>query len=195
MLRSSSVLARGTGKVHSDGACTETSGPFLLAFSGRDAAALGWKAWGPDAVVSVLSPTRRHVSHLAQVPHLVLAFHDVETAGMRRAVPFSSRHLSVFLDFLADHDPRRLLVHCVAGISRSPALVLVAAVARGVAPQAAVDALCTPDPGVQPNRLILGVADSCLGTDLLPRASATFRYARGPRGAEGVRRGIVEVTP
>ncbi len=75
--------------------------------------------WGPDAVVSAHSPGGR-----PRAP-------GVAHAGRPLVIP-SLSHVQAFLAFLGAHGHGRILIHCAAGLGRSPALAIIAMVSQGI---------------------------------------------------------------
>jgi predicted protein tyrosine phosphatase len=84
----------------------------------------------PGAVISVM-----HAAHLAQhlflAPgrHLHLGFHDVEKPQAGKALPTRDQIASMiaFADKHRKPGARHLLIHCMAGVSRSPAAAYILA--------------------------------------------------------------------
>lgn len=101
-------------------------------------------------------------------------------------------HIEAFAKLLAQK-PARLLVQCTAGLSRSPALALVASVQAGCPALEAAMAIRTRVPHAQPNRCLLEVADDVLGIDTLGAALQTFNYIRGRSRPDGERAGFIEI--
>jgi len=133
-----------------------------IAISTLSRAAKDAAAFGATKVLSIVDPEDTAPPMPADVGHLVLRLHDVEDLVGGRCYAPSVEHIAqiiAFADTLTPED--RCLVHCHAGISRSPAavLILVAALARSAAE--AVVALCALEPGVvyDPNSLMLDLAD------------------------------------
>lgn len=111
---------------------------------------------GARRVVSLLSPDQKppRFASIPKADHLCLAFNDVAAAtpGM---VAASSAQAQAFFDFVDDWDQANpMLLHCWAGISRSPAAVY--AVLCRFQPDASeeahaaalrkLSATCTPNP-------------------------------------------------
>lgn len=62
--------------------------------------------------------------------HLVLGVNDIDFAGTGNLVAPSDQHVSAIVDFARSWDRQApLLVHCMMGVSRSPAAALIAALA------------------------------------------------------------------
>jgi predicted protein tyrosine phosphatase len=142
-------------------------------------------AWRPDALVSAFSP-RRRIAAVDDRPHLRLAFHDVEQPRLGRSPPTAAQ-IGAFVDFVEQAKSARLLIHCRAGISRSPALAIIAAIVRGERPETIFGRLAPFAALLRPNRLLLALADRRLGLGgtLAVQASAAFAAAYGAlQGAE-----------
>lgn len=105
------------------------------------------RSWDPDAVVSALSPWLP-VRLLASIPHLHLGFSDVIQPRLG-CVLMRPKQMELFLQFLDRVGPCRLLIHCSRGISRSPALAVVAAQWWNIA--------YTPRPDARPNPYVLAL--------------------------------------
>ncbi|ACA18505.1 protein tyrosine phosphatase-like protein [Methylobacterium sp. 4-46] len=159
-----------------------------IATTSLDALAESIDAWKPDLVVSVRSPGRGTLL-IPTVPVLPLAFHDIEAAFDGRMDGPSPRHLGVFLDVLGLR-PGRLLIHCTQGLSRSPALALVAAVA--LTPEDACRRMSAAHPKAAPNRRVLALGGAALGvgTALVAAASPVFAQPRARYGAVGLPAGF-----
>jgi predicted protein tyrosine phosphatase len=88
----------------------------------------------PDLVISITDPDADEVDRAAKAlagydgPVVKLAFHDIATTGAGATLP-TPAHLEAVSKRLAEHLPSgdgTILVHCAAGISRSPAIGLYA---------------------------------------------------------------------
>jgi len=78
-----------------------------------------------DAIISILDPeTGTDFSVGSCAKHLTLKFHDVEriTHGCIAPTIYHGREILEFVDALPADS--RLLIHCTAGISRSPAVAI-----------------------------------------------------------------------
>src|SRR5262245_61236627 len=85
----------------------------------------------PDRVIGVLDPSWPFPELGPQYAdrHLRLSFHDVHMREDEQVTP-SSEHVRTLLRFLEACTPQdSLLVHCRAGIGRSPAVAFIAACA------------------------------------------------------------------
>ncbi len=98
--------------------------------------------------------------------HLRILVDDVDRAEEGFTAP-AREHVEALLDFLRVTAPgESILIHCFAGISRSPAAALIAMVltAPGREREAA-QMLRDRGPFVQPNRLLVRLADTLLARD------------------------------
>jgi predicted protein tyrosine phosphatase len=152
-------------------------------------------SWEPDSVVSIHSPGVATLAPLKTIPHLRLCFHDVEhriaavvggTVRPATQVAAGDRHLRTFLNFLESARPERLLIHCAAGLSRSPAFAILALLWAGASPLQAVHAVKVHLPTAQPNRRVLRLAEKYFSLPgFAELAAEMFTYERGPSGAIG----------
>jgi predicted protein tyrosine phosphatase len=137
--------------------------------------------WQPDAVISAFSPSSRlQVDRFERRRHLVLLFHDIESriiyaSNKGRMVGPSSRHIERVVEFLRER-PERLLIHCTAGLSRSPALAMVAICEIYGDIAAACTSVKSALPEASPNRGVLRRADEVLklGGRLVEQAMIVF---------------------
>lgn len=98
-----------------------------------------------------------------------------------------------FVRFHAAHRGRRLLIHCTAGLSRSPALAILAYMLDGASARDACLGVCRAVPEASPNHRVLYQAEQALSLGagaILDRANRTFLYRHGAHGAAGVRTGL-----
>jgi predicted protein tyrosine phosphatase len=167
-----------------------------IAFCSIDALADAVQSFDPDTVLSIWSPRYR----VADIPGRVqqdLIMDDVEERSLRtfgRSHP-CHEHIERVIQ-VAGAGARRLLIHCTAGLSRSPAIAIVVAVQTGHSASAACDEVVRLIPHAQPNRLLLQMADDVMGSnDLLPSAMAAFDYQRGRGMPSGDRSGLSELFP
>jgi len=152
-----------------------------IAFCSFASAPAAIATWRPDALVSAFSP-RRQVAAVEGLPHLRIAFHDVERPALGRSPPTAGQ-VGGFISFVEQAKGARLLIHCRAGISRAPALAIVAAIIRGERPGAIFERLAPFAALLRPNRLVLALADRRLGLGgaLAAQANALFAPAYGAR--------------
>ena len=138
--------------------------------------------------VSLIDPDE--VNTFLQPPHhtrqrLQLVFHDLDDIEMtlpryaKYSAPTESHVLSL-VDFgkqMAPLDDWGLLTHCEAGISRSTAAAITLLVSAGYAPQVAFGLVRKACPQMLPNRRILRIADTLLGTGgKLHNMAQTYRH-------------------
>lgn len=120
----------------------------------------------PEYLVSVVEsdwqpPTP---SEISPERHLRLEIHDIGQPLSGYIVP-EEHHIATLIDFLSACDPdSSVLLHCFAGISRSPAAALIALVldAEGQETEAA-QMLRRAAPHAYPNRRMIELADELLG--------------------------------
>ena len=161
--------------------------------------------WQPDAVVSLYSP-RRPLALAWMGPLLSLPMVDVETSPpvrptSRPVAPHLARpvrgHVLALAAFMERHLPNpgvrrgkdgpepKLLIHCTAGLGRSPAMAIVAAIIDGHEPAEACAMVAGAAPAASPNRLLLRHCEGVYGVSIVPHAERSFTYRRGPAGAQG----------
>lgn len=120
---------------------------------------------GFDAVISIEDvETSARLRRLPGRPQLVLAFDDLDHDDGETVVA-SAAQLRAALAFARIHRGGGLLVHCQAGLCRSPAVAL-AVLADRLGPGAEDDAvrrLFAIRPGCGPNLVALAAADEALG--------------------------------
>jgi predicted protein tyrosine phosphatase len=120
----------------------------------------------PGRLVSLL-PAREQPPTPPRIPpsfHHRVEIDDVTEALAEHVLP-EREHVEALIDFLLDwRDPRPLLVHCMAGISRSMAAALIAMAAHspGREMEAARTMRCLA-PHAHPNRRMIALADELLG--------------------------------
>ena len=99
--------------------------------------------------------------------HLRVEIHDISEPLDGHVLP-EAEHLAEVIDFLRAwaHEDGALLVHCVAGISRSMAVALIALVVKagGREPEAA-EILRKAAPHAWPNTRMVALADQILGCE------------------------------
>lgn len=165
-----------------------------LGFCSLDVLGQTVREYGPDFVVSIWSP-RHPVDAIQGREWWDFVFDDVEERTLRtsgRTFP-DYCHIEGLLDLLAK-SPQRLLLHCTAGLSRSPALAIVASVHQGRSASATCAEVRRLAPRSQPNRMVLEMADQVLGRAILPAALSCFTYTRGSGMPDGERAGFVELS-
>jgi predicted protein tyrosine phosphatase len=163
-----------------------------IAFSCIDALPAAIECFSPDAVISIETPGHS-IEEIKGCEHLILAMHDTEDAFVHRAIAPDTDHIDAIETFLR-LKPARLLTHCVAGLSRSPAVAIIAAVRSGRSSMDAARAIFNAVPHAQPNRLLLSLADEAFGVDTLAASMEVFTYDRGRFGPDGERAGFHELS-
>ena len=86
-------------------------------------------------VISIKSPGFRHVrlpKNVYRKARLKLKFHDIDREYPGLTEIFSPAHARRILRFFKKHGGRHFLIHCEAGISRSPAVAAALTKAAGV---------------------------------------------------------------
>lgn len=117
-----------------------------------------------DAVLTCEDPRERNKLRLADKPQLVLAFEDCDDVSLGYAVATPAQ-VEEALTFMRAHREGSLLVHCMHGVGRSAALVLMDLADRlGPGEEAkAVSQLLALRPESTPNLVVMAHADALLG--------------------------------
>lgn len=117
----------------------------------------------PSHVLSLISPDAE-LPTIVPSQHLVLRFNDISgpTEGLTEPSRADIEKLIAFASTW--HGPAPFLVHCWAGISRSPAAAYIIACARGAdgEEQKQAPALRHASPQATPNPLMIALADDIL---------------------------------
>ena len=121
----------------------------------------------PDAVISIMD-----AAHLAPAlcmapeRHLQLGFHDIEKREAAKTPPARDQ-IATMIAFADQHrrsGARHLLIHCMAGVSRSPAVAYILAVSvRREDPVRSATQLFRAAPFADPNMLMIRHADELGG--------------------------------
>lgn len=130
-------------------------------------AAAGLARWRPAHVVSLASPGAETLSPSGSARWLSLTFHDIASAGPG-LTPVSVEQVQDLLTFARAWDGRSpMLIHCWAGVSRSPAAAYVVACARSEPglEQVWADRLRTAAPFATPNLRMVELADDILSRE------------------------------
>ncbi len=143
-------------------------------------------------MISLLQPEWQPAtpSGLAPEHHLRLEINDITSPEPDQILP-ERAHVERLIAFLEDARGQSLLIHCYAGISRSPAAALVSmALDAPGREETAADALRVAAPYAQPNRLLIELAD-----DLLGRAGRLVAAleAMGPASTAQPENGLLEL--
>jgi len=127
------------------------------------------EALGPTHLISLVAP-----GELPATPagielerHLRIEVHDISEPLDGHILP-DPEHVAQVVDFLRawSHDDGALLVHCVAGISRSMAVALIGLVIKaGGRELEAAEQLRKAAPHAWPNTRIIALADQILGAE------------------------------
>ena len=121
----------------------------------------------PDAVISIMD-----AAHLApklaldSTRHLRLGYHDIERPedGKMTPSPEQMRELITFAQRHRADGAASILIHCMAGVSRSPAAAYILAVTvRQEDPLRAAHVLFREAPFANPNMLMIRHADLLAG--------------------------------
>lgn len=121
----------------------------------------------PERIISMLDPEFAFpdAGPCYAERHLKLRFHDRHSAADGHVIP-SSAHVAELLAFSADwRQDAPLLIHCRAGMGRSPAAAFIVACARnpGASEREIAVALRQVSPSVRPNEKLVALADEALG--------------------------------
>jgi predicted protein tyrosine phosphatase len=134
----------------------------------------------PDGVISIMDAAHL-VPDLGLDPscHLRLGFHDIEVpeAGKVPPSPASIEELVEFARRQRTRGARSILIHCMAGVRRSPAAAYVLAVSvRHEDPVRAAHVLFREAPFADPNMLMVNHAEAAMS--LMGSMTAALREAR-----------------
>jgi predicted protein tyrosine phosphatase len=120
---------------------------------------------GAESLISLLSPPAAppRPSRIAPQRHLVLGLSDI-VAPRDGHVLAGADHIEALLAFLRGWDGARpLVIHCYAGVSRSPAAAFIAACALTTRPEDEIARdLRRLSPSATPNWHLIALADSLL---------------------------------
>lgn len=106
------------------------------------------------------------------IPQLVLQFHDI-TCAPEQDVAFldeefvapAQHHIQAAIRFAQQHASGTLLIHCHAGMRRSPAIALAIMMARGNSASEAAEHLASIHPAASPNPLMVALTDDLFACD------------------------------
>lgn len=140
----------------------------------------GW----PTRAVSLVGDDLRFPLPRFGDHHIIVEFHDVEIAGLAEYVAPTAAQLAAVLEHTADLTSKdRLLIHCHAGKSRSPAMAMGVLINNGMTPQNAFDRVRRLRPALIPNRLMIQQIDEILRLEGKLVRIVSDHYARLPREA------------
>jgi len=125
------------------------------------------EALAPSRLVSLVAPAEQPPTPggMAGEHHLRVEIHDIDQPLDEHILP-DRAHIAPLVDFVRawEHEDGPMLVHCVAGISRSTAAALIGLVVKAPGREAeAARALRASAPHAHPNRRMIAVADELLG--------------------------------
>jgi predicted protein tyrosine phosphatase len=152
----------------------------------------------PARLISLLPPEEQPPTPvlIASSDHLRLLIDDIAEPQAGANAP-ARPHIETLVSFLRSSPPRSsLLIHCMAGVSRSPAAALIAMALDALGRERDVALLLrSAAPFVDPNRLMIRVADEVLerkgrlvaalasmGPADLSRGFTMIALPRSPRG-------------
>jgi predicted protein tyrosine phosphatase len=139
-------------------------------------------------------PSTREAAPLAHsVPAFRVAFADIEAAWSGGCEP---PHLAAFVTFHTAPRRGRLLIHCIAGLSRSPAYAILALRLDGMIIGNSHALVTAAVPKANPNSRVFWQAETLLNLHrgaIFNEAMRTFAYRHGAHGAAGARTGLREV--
>ncbi|HUO54439.1 MAG TPA: protein tyrosine phosphatase [Rhodoblastus sp.] len=123
---------------------------------------------GAGAALSLLGPNSvaPRLENLGAGRHLVLGFSDI-VAPRDGHVLAGPDHVEALVAFVRAWDRARpLVIHCYAGVSRSPAAAFITACALTIAPEAEIARkLRALSPSATPNSHLVGLADAMLSRE------------------------------
>ena len=138
------------------------------------------EGWPTRAVSLVGDDLRFNLPQFGE-HHLILRFHDVENEDVEGFVAPTSEDLAAVLAHTKElKKGDRLLVHCHAGKSRSPAMAIGILIANGASPYAALDQVKALRPFIIPNRLMIARLDGLLALEGELVAVVNDHYASLP---------------
>jgi predicted protein tyrosine phosphatase len=127
------------------------------------------RALGPSHLISLVAPIEQPPTPpgIAAGCHLRLGINDI-SQPLDGAILPEREHVASLVDFVRAwrHDDAPILVHCVAGISRSMAAALIALVVKANGREAeAAHRLRAAAPHALPNQRMIDLADDLLGCE------------------------------
>lgn len=121
----------------------------------------GW----PSRIISLVGDDLRFELPIMGPHHFAARFHDLEVDAPGYTAPTLDDMRASLAHSAGLTDDDRLLIHCHAGKSRSPAMALGVLVGAGLAPEQALAEVLRLRPFVIPNRLMVGMLDQLLGQE------------------------------
>jgi predicted protein tyrosine phosphatase len=131
------------------------------------------RAFRPDAVLSLLSPGQEAPRFEGE--QLVLRLADADDDGPGAPTLAQARLAAAFLE--THRGTPRIRIHCLGGVSRSPAAALALLHRRGLPPKALAPTLLRLRPQARPNRRLAHLPDQALGLPgVLTAAAAALHH-------------------
>jgi predicted protein tyrosine phosphatase len=139
----------------------------------------GW----PRRIISLVGHELRYELPIVGQHHFMARFHDLEVHTEGYVAPNIEDMRSALEHAAGLRDEDRLLIHCHAGKSRSPAMALAVLVDAGLSPQHAMAEARKRRPFVIPNRLMVRMLDQLIGQEGGLIRVMDEHYATLPSGA------------
>ena len=144
----------------------------------------------PDHLTSLWAFMERHALEHARGLHRSHASAHEASHGPAHAAHDGAHGIAHHRAHAPPHEAHdggepRLLIQCTAGLGRSPAMAIVAAIIEGHDAATACAMVAHASPHASPNRLILRHAERMMGVNIVSHAERQFTYRRGPSGALG----------
>lgn len=136
----------------------------LRIVTAKEAVELLEQGW-PTLAVSLVGDDLRFPLGSYGPHHIVIRFHDIENEVQGYVAPTKQQIVQVLEHTKHLEDADRLLVHCHAGKSRSPAMAIGILVQSGLSPTEAFERVRAVRPELIPNRLMIRLIDKFLGLD------------------------------
>jgi len=143
-------------------------------------------------LISITNPDREIPESITGIrPVLRLTFHDLDTASYEateaesRFVRPTAKHLSQAMEWAANFD--QVIIHCQAGVSRSPTLAFGILLSKGMPPVEAASEIRRLRDCAKFNTYMLGLLSDALERpfeELCEAYRTAFRKARVPLMAE-----------
>jgi predicted protein tyrosine phosphatase len=118
----------------------------------------GW----PTRIISLVGDDLRFELPVVGPHHFIARFHDVEAETPGYVAPTAEVLRSALVHAEGLNEQDRVLIHCHAGKSRSPAMALGVLVGAGMSAERAMERVKQVRPFVIPNRWIVRMLDQLL---------------------------------